>query len=114
MKEIVIKSKNQPICKISYSLEDEDNMGVISGQFNPLDAYDDVCPIIKQYSKLIIDLPIKEFEKNTTYTKLRKLIKEMHFLAYNKENEILEFSHIELRDFSDELGNEGYEFLLYK
>lgn len=111
---LIIKSKNRPICKIFFNIEDEDSMGVINGHFKPLEGYESVKQLIKKYSSLVVEISIRETEKNVNFLKLRKEIEELCFLAYNDKNEKLEFSHIELRDFSDELGSEGYIALLYK
>jgi hypothetical protein len=111
---IIIKSKDRQICKTSINIEEEDSMGVINGQFIPFDGYESIRQLIKEYSRLIVELSIEETQKNSNLLKLRKEIKELCLTAYNDKNEKLDFSHIDLRDFSDELGSEGFSVLLYR
>jgi hypothetical protein len=113
MISIFIKSKNELVCKALLNLE-EDSMGVLEGQFMPLEGYEPIKKLIKEYSNLILELSITETKKNNIFLELQKEIEKLYLRAYNDKNEELDFSHIELRDYSDELGCEGFNILLYK
>ena len=113
MNDIIIKSKNIPICKVLIIAED-DGMGVIDGQFIPLDGYKNIRQLIKKYTELVSELPIVKADKDRNLSKLREEIKELCLLAYNTKNEKLNFSHIDLRDYSDMLGSEGFGVILYR
>lgn len=109
----IIKSGAYLICNVLIECIENDEV-VLNGKFNPLNDYHIVKEIIKKYSDLILKFNIIEIEKNIQFKELKKNIDNFGFTAYKENGEKVNFSVIELRDYSDQLGDEGYEIYIYR
>ena len=110
--EFIIKSNNIIIGE-AKEIEIDESMGIKIGKFFPLKEYNIIKDTIKAYSKIVFELNIKEIEENKKYKEVKKKIDNFYIKAYQKNGEIVICSYIDLRDYSDDLGEEGYEITFY-
>jgi hypothetical protein len=52
-------------------------------------------------------------EKDPIFLQYRDKINQLELTVFDEKGKKLDFSHIELRDYHDDLGDEGYEIYLY-
>lgn len=108
-----IKAEDKLIAEM-YDIMFDDSMGVITGKYIPLGAYKVYKDIIKQYSRLVFNLNIDKTKSSDLLKQLREKISDFKITIYDESNVIIKYNTIDLRDYSDELGEEGYEITLYQ
>lgn len=108
----IIKANNKPVASVT-GLGIDETMGVQNGKFVPLDGYKEIEKQIKTYSKLVFDLNMNDVNDNNEYRYIVKEIESFNIKAFNENGYLINFSKIDLRDYSDDLDDEGYNVIFY-
>lgn len=108
----VIKLDNENICEFQIT-DQELGLDVISVKYTPITKYKNIQEIIQKYSMLVFSQNMTEVNKNSEYLRVKNKIDNFIFEVYDSSSNKLNFSKIDLRDYSNDLGDEGFELYLY-
>ena len=95
-------------------LHTDEFMGVMDGTFTPLRGYEEIEEQIKRYSQLAFELNSKEANRSAVFQDLRVGIDLLDIHLVNEEGHRYEAAKVEIRDYSDHLGTDGYQVLVYR
>jgi hypothetical protein len=95
---------------IGYSeLEGSDpSMGVRGGRFVPHDNYSKYQNLFREHSRIRTGMRV-DVEPPDDYERLRKHINSFNLRLETNDGEVVGTKHIDLEDFSEVLGEDGYE-----
>lgn len=108
----IIKANNEPVAEITDLYLDE-SMGVQRGKFSPLVGYKRIEGLIKDYSRIAFELNFSEAANNKKFQNIIKEIEVLKIVIIDESGETLKCSKVDLRDYSNDLGGEGYELTIY-
>jgi hypothetical protein len=92
--------------------KDDESMGVRSGRFYPNENYHKLQPLFRQYST-ITNCDLVEYDRRRAEIELfRRSIEALRLRIETKEGMKVGVRHVELTDYSAELGDEGYELTI--
>jgi hypothetical protein len=98
---------------VGYSeLEGADpSMGVRSGKFVPHDNYSKHQSLFREHSRIRTGMRI-DVEPPDGYKRLREQIESLHLRVETDDGKTVGTRFIDLEDFSEDLGEDGYELSL--
>lgn len=111
MEEYTVKLNDKAIMKVI--IEDCDkSMGVIIGKFIPLEGYQEIEQLIKDYSKLAVEFNAVELDYDVHFQEMQNNINNLGLKFYCDGREI-EIDHIHLIDLSEVCGDKGYHIEVF-
>ncbi len=102
--EYLIIHKEEPIGKV-VEPEADLGMGVVTGPFVPFPAYENVRQVCRMYTELVISEQT-DAEHMTHYS---QECEALHLSLTTRDGLPVETLWIRIEDFSEELGDDGYE-----
>jgi hypothetical protein len=108
----IIEANNEPVAEATGFTIDE-TMGVQNGKYFPLEGYKEIEKKIKAYSKLAFELNMDDAKDKKEFLSIIKEIDTFDIKIFDDTGVTVECGKIDLRDYSDDLGDEGYDVTIY-